>query len=437
MKISVFGLGYVGSVTSACLANAGHDVLGVDVNPHKVHCINAGESPIIEPGLKELIQKTHDRRGLRATTNYQTAILETDLSLICVGTPSLPNGSINLGILRLVIHQIGEVLKHKPAVHHIVVRSTILPGTLLKEVCPALEMNSAKKCGRDLMVSFNPEFLREGSAIHDFMNPPFLIVGTEHDRALTTLEKMYSFLASPIIKVDPSVAEMVKYACNLFHGLKITFANEIGAICNSVGIDAHKVMELLCQDTDLNLSSKYLKPGFAFGGSCLPKDLQAILHYCRQSDLEVPLIKAIGLSNQTQVDRCVEMVLQTQQKNVAVLGLSFKAGTDDLRESPAVKVVKRLIGEGLNVAIYDRNVTTANLIGSNKQYIEEKLPHVSSLLKDDLKKTIDESSLIIITYATDEFLGIRSFVNGNHKVIDLPGMFHDDPEIKERLIPFN
>ncbi len=383
------------------------------------------------------MQKTHGRTRLRATTDYESAILETDLSLICVGTPSLPTGGINLDTLNLVIHQIGEVLKHKPRVHHIVVRSTILPGTLRNEVCPALEKSSAKKCGRDLMVSFNPEFLREGSAIQDFMNPPFLIVGTEHDGALITLQKMYSFLAVPIIKVDPSVAEMVKYACNLFHGLKITFANEIGAICNHARIDALKVMELLCQDTDLNISRKYLKPGFAFGGSCLPKDLQAILHYCRQSDIEIPLIKAIGLSNQTQVDRCVDMVLETRQRNVAVLGLSFKAGTDDLRESPAVKVVKRLIGEGLNVAIYDRNITTAKLIGANKQYIEDKLPHVSALLKDDLRKTIDESSLIVVTHATDEFLRIRSYVNGSHKVIDLPGLFHDDPEMKERLIPFN
>jgi GDP-mannose 6-dehydrogenase len=417
MKISIFGLGYVGRQRAQGQLHERRD------------------SPIIEPDLQELIRKTRAAKTLRATLEYETAILETDLSVICVGTPSLPNGSINLDTLRLVIQQVGKVLKQKSTLHTVVVRSTILPGTFRNELCPALERSSAKKCGRDLMVSFNPEFLREGSAIRDFMNPPFIIVGSEHESAFAAVEQMYSFLSIPVIRVDPSVAEMVKYACNLFHGLKITFANEIGAVCNHAGIDPFRVMELLCQDTDLNISGKYLKPGFAFGGSCLPKDLQAILHYCRQNDVEVPLIRAIDTSNQTQIDRCVELVLATGQRNVTVLGLSFKAGTDDLRESPAVKVVKRLIGEGLNVAIYDRNIMTARLIGTNKQYIEEKLPHVSTLLKDDLKKTIDESTLIIITHATEEFRRIRSYVDSRHKVIDLPGLFRDDSEMKERIIP--
>lgn len=437
MRISVFGLGYVGCVTAACLADAGHDVVGVDVNNLKVDFINNGESPLIEPSLTNLLRKVVLEKKLCATNDFRKAVLETELSIICVGTPSQSNGSINLDVVRLVANQIGRVLKTKSDFHTVVVRSTVLPGTTEKEFIPIIEQCSGKTHGKGFGVCFNPEFLREGSAINDFINPPIIILGSECDYAFQSIEEMYSFLPIPIIKVSTRVSEMVKYASNIFHAMKISFANEIGMICNRNGIDSYSVMDLLCQDTVLNISTKYLKPGFAFGGSCLPKDLCAIIHRCRQDDMDIPLINSILQSNEHQIERCVKMILDTGLKNVAVLGLSFKSGTDDLRESSTVKLVKRLIGEGLEVSIYDRNVSIAKLLGSNRIYIEEKIPHISSLIKEDLRKIVEENRLILITYADHEFSLIKSYVNHRHKIMDIVGLFYGDTDIEKNIIPFN
>ncbi len=418
-SISIFGLGYVGSVSAACLADNGNHVIGVDVNPTKVEMIQEGYSPIIEEGLPELLKKGVSEGRLRATTNTRDAINNSEISLICVGTPSQPNGSLDLTYVERVCEEIGEALAAKPDYHTVVVRSTVLPGTTEELVIPVLERVSGKKANRDFGVCFNPEFLREGTSIKDFYDPPFTVIGCDDERTKETVAGVYSMLQAPVMLVPIKVAEMVKYVNNAFHALKVTFANEIGNICKQQGIDSHLVMNIFVQDKKLNLSPYYLKPGFAFGGSCLPKDLRAILHHSQRYDVNPAVLSAILGSNRRQIEIACDMVKRTGYKRVGVLGFSFKAGTDDLRESPVVELIEYLIGKGYQVQVYDKNVSLANLYGANRAYIEKEIPHIAMLMSDSLDAVLAESQVIVVGNNSPEFKDILAKVKDDQIVIDL------------------
>ncbi|HJQ70476.1 MAG TPA: UDP-glucose/GDP-mannose dehydrogenase family protein [Blastocatellia bacterium] len=430
MRLSIFGLGYVGCVSAACFASAGRDVIGVDVNQVKVDIINGGRTPIVEPGIDDLIREGVASGRLRATTSVEQAVHASDLSLVCVGTPGKQNGSLDLGYVSRVCQEIGEAIKTKPRPHVVVMRSTMLPGTVEETVVPALEASSGKRSGRDFKVAINPEFLREGTSINDFNNPPFTLIGADDEETAAVMRRLYSHIDAPVIVMGIKEAEMVKYACNCFHALKITFANEIGAICKAMGIDSHKVMDAFCKDTKLNLSAYYLKPGFAFGGSCLPKDLRAITYKAKQLDVEAVMLNSILVSNRLQVDRAVDMVLDTGRKRVGVLGLSFKSGTDDLRESPMVSLIERLIGKGLKLSIYDRDVELARLFGANKSYIEHEIPHISKLMRPDLHEVVESSEVLVIGKKDDAFHMLSDKLNNGRIVIDLVRMLEARQGIK-------
>lgn len=431
MKISVFGLGYVGCVSAACFAKEGHEVIGVDVNPLKVEIINSGRTPIVEPGIEELIRAAIKENRLRATSDAADAVAGSDLSLVCIGTPSNHNGSLDLTHIKSACRQIGEALAHVNRFHVVVMRSTMLPGTIEQTVIPALEVYSGKRAGRDFGVAINPEFLREGTSIHDFNNPPFTLIGADDEDTSGLLRRLYSRIEAPLVVTRVKEAEMVKYACNAFHALKVTFANEIGTISKALGVDSHKVMDVFCKDTKLNLSPYYLKPGFAFGGSCLPKDLRAITYKAKELDVEVPMLSSILASNRLQVERAVDAVLQTGRKTVGVLGLSFKSGTDDLRESPMVTLIETLLGKGLKLAIYDRDVELARLFGANKQYIEREIPHISNLMRPELNEVIDASEVIIIGKREDEFRALADKMNNGRVIIDLVRLFDAEENRKQ------
>lgn len=418
-KISVFGLGYVGSVTVACLADNGHHLIGVDVNPVKVELINQGQSPVIEEGMAELIRKGVDAGRIVATTDASHAVNHSELSIICVGTPSNPNGSLNLNFVRRVCEEIGRALAEKDDYHVVVARSTMLPGSTQEVVIPALEAASGKKAGRDFGVCFNPEFLREGSSIKDFYDPPYTVIGAEEQRAVDALVDLYSMLDAELMIAPFKVAEMVKYASNAFHALKVTFANEIGNICKEQGIDSHQVMGIFNLDRKLNISPAYLKPGFAFGGSCLPKDLRAILYHSRHFDLRVQVLESIIPSNKNQIDLAYQMIRRTNHKRVGVLGFSFKAGTDDLRESPMVELIERLIGKGYDIRVYDRNVSLANLQGANRAYIEQEIPHIASLMSEEVEEVIANSEVLVIGNSSDEFRQAVTQACADQIIIDL------------------
>ena len=425
MNVSIFGLGYVGCVSAACLARDGHKVIGVDINPIKVEIINEGLSPIVEPGIEDLIAAAVTNGNLSATSDSRKAVLESDLSMICVGTPGKSNGSLDLTFIKEACREVGEALASKDRYHIIVLRSTMLPGTMERTVLPALEVYSGKRAGRDFGVAVNPEFLREGSSIADFDNPPFTLIGADDEDAAGPLRKLYSRLTAPLIRIGVKEAEMVKYACNCFHAVKVTFANEIGNICKALGVDSHTVMDAFCKDTKLNLSPYYLKPGFAFGGSCLPKDLRAITHKAKEVDVEAPLLNAVLDSNRQQIERAVQMVLATGRKNIGVLGLSFKSGTDDLRESPMVTLIETLIGKGLKLAICDRDVELARVFGANREYIEREIPHISSLMKKEPEEVIEGAEVVIIGKNDAEFRRLKSRLNGGRVVIDLVRLLDD------------
>ncbi len=428
MKISIFGLGYVGSVSAACFARDGHEVIGVDVNPLKVEIINSGRSPIVEPELEQLITNAVREKLLRATTKPAEGIANSDVSLVCVGTPGNANGSLDLAHVKNVCREIGVALASHDRYHVVVMRSTMLPGTIEKEVIPALEVFSGKRAGKDFGVAINPEFLREGTSVHDFDNPPFTLIGADDERVSQLVGHLYSRLSAPVLTLGIKEAEMVKYACNCFHGLKVAFANEIGNICKALDIDSHRVMDVFCQDTKLNLSPYYLKPGFAFGGSCLPKDLRAITYKAKELDVNVPLLGSILLSNQHQIERAIELVLGTGKKNIGVLGLSFKQGTDDLRESPMVTLIERLIGKGLKLVIYDRDVELARVSGANKEFIEREIPHISSLMHGNLDEVLEKSEVLIIGKKENEFRDLATKVKPGCVVIDLVRMFENRAE---------
>jgi len=419
MRVSVFGLGYVGSVSAASFAAAGHEVVGVDVNADKVLAINEGRSPIVEPGLAELLQQGVDAKRLRATTSTADAVNATDLSLICVGTPSRRNGSLDLTYLVRVCEQIGEVIRDKPSYHVVVVRSTVLPGTTHTHVIPALEAASGKKYGEGFGVSVNPEFLREGTALKDFREPPLTLVGHNHAADAAPTKALYQNIDAPLVGTSIRVAEMTKYTSNAWHAVKVVFANEIGNLCKRVGVDSHEVMDIFCKDEKLNLSPYYLKPGFAFGGSCLPKDVRALQYRAKEVDLDVPLINSILGSNRLQVQQAVDRIVETGRKKVGLLGFSFKAGTDDLRESPMVILAEALLGKGFDLKIYDRSVSLARLVGANKQYIEEQIPHLSRHLSESIDEVIDQSEVIVVGNGSAEFPDAIERCRADQIVIDL------------------
>ena len=419
MKVSVFGLGYVGCVSAAAFADDGHEVVGVDVIPEKVAAVNAGRSPIVEPGLDELLQRGVASGRLRATSCTEDAVHATDLSLLCVGTPSRKNGSLDLTYLTRVCEEIGHVLKDKDAYHVVVVRSTVLPGTTHATVIPALEAASGKKYGEGFGVSVNPEFLREGTAIRDFRNPPLTMVGHNHAADAAPTKALYQNIDAPLFSASIRVAEMMKYTSNAWHAVKVVFANEIGNLCKRVGVDSHEVMDIFCQDDKLNLSSYYLKPGFAFGGSCLPKDVRALQYRAKEVDLEMPLLNSLLGSNRLQVQHAIDRVVETGKKKIGLLGFSFKAGTDDLRESPMVILAEALLGKGYQLCIYDKNVSLARLVGANKQYINEQIPHLSQHLCESVDEVIDTSEVIVVGNGAPEFSQAVTRCRPDQIVIDL------------------
>ncbi len=425
MKISIFGMGYVGTVSAACLANEGHEVIGVDPVPTKVDLINAGKAPIIEADIGELVAATVKAGRLRATSDQDQAIRETELSFVCVGTPSQVNGNLDLTYIRRVCEMIGKVLKNKSARHTVVIRSTILPGTMRAIVIPILEENSGKKAGVDFGVCNNPEFLREGSAVKDFYSPPKTVFG-ESDRASgDLLAGLYSKLDAPLIRTDLETAEMVKYVDNSWHALKIGFANEIGNLCKALSIDAHEVMKIFCQDKKLNISPAYLLPGFAFGGSCLPKDLRALAYKAKTHDLELPIMNSILPSNELQVARGLQLILETGHKRVGILGFSFKAGTDDLRESPMIEVIERLIGKGYDLRIFDKNVNLASLVGANKDFILNHIPHISRLMVNGIDGVLNHAETIVIGNKDPDFQNVLGRLKDGQRLVDFVRITND------------
>jgi len=419
MKVSVFGLGYVGSVSAASFAADGHEVVGVDINKQKVATVNRGRSPIVEPGLDDLLARAVAEKQLRATTDTAKAVCDTEVSLICVGTPSRRNGSLDLTYLTRVCEEIGAALRDKPTYHVVVVRSTVLPGTTHQVVIPAIERESGKRYGEGFGVSVNPEFLREGSALTDFRKPPLTLVGHNHAADASGTIALYQAIDAPLVSTSIRVAEMMKYTSNAWHALKVCFANEIGNLCKRVGVDSHEVMDIFCRDEKLNLSAYYLRPGFAFGGSCLPKDVRALQYRAKELDVEMPVIQSILPSNRLQIQRAFDEVIETGKKKIGLLGFSFKAGTDDLRESPIVILAEALLGKGLQLRIYDRNVSLARLVGSNKQYIEEQIPHLSSLLCDSVDDVIDQSEVLVVGNRAPEFPQALARCRAGQIVIDL------------------
>ena len=419
MKVSVFGLGYVGCVSASSFAGDGHEVVGVDVNADKVSAINEGRSPIVEPGLDVLLSRCMSEGRLRATTDTADAVHDSDVSLLCVGTPSRKNGSLDLSYLKGVSEKVGTALKDKSSYHVVVVRSTVLPGTTHDVVIPALERASGKKYGEGFGVSVNPEFLREGTALKDFRKPPLTLVGHNHAADASGTIALYQAIDAPLISTSIRVAEMMKYTSNTWHALKVVFANEIGNVCKKLDIDSHEVMDIFCRDEKLNLSSYYLKPGFAFGGSCLPKDVRALQYRAKELDVELPLISQILPSNKAQIQNALEQVLETGKKTVGLLGFSFKAGTDDLRESPIVILAEALLGKGVSLKIYDKNVSLAKLVGANKEYIENQIPHLSSLLCNTIDEVIAGSELIVVGNQAPEFSEALTQCRADQIILDL------------------
>lgn len=426
MKISVFGMGYVGCVTAAALSCRGNVVVGVDVNQAKVDSLNRAIAPVLEPGLSEIIKQSVDNGALRAVINGAQAVNDTDLSLVCVGTPARKNGSFDYSHLLSAITEVGEGLKRKTAHHIVAIRSTVLPGTTEAMLIPELEKSSGKKVGRDFSVHTNPEFLRESSALYDFDNPPFVVIGNAAGCDGEPLGSLYAG-TGPIHYTSIKTAEMLKYVCNTYHALKITFANEIGSICKTLGVDSYEVMDLFCRDTKLNISPAYLKPGFAYGGSCLPKDLRALNYQAQTLDLRVPLLGAVNLSNQVQIQRAIDFVVDSGAKQIGLLGLTFKAGTDDLRESPLVMLCEALIGKGMNVRIYDPNLVLDKLVGANKTYLEEQLPHVSRLLCNSFDELVAGSELVILGNRYDQLRGALRAHVGKSQILDLVRCFDKPP----------
>lgn len=427
-RVSVFGLGYVGCVSAACLARQGHDVLGVDVSAAKVDMIRSGRSTILEEGIADLVAESVGSGRLRGTTNVQEAVDATDLSFVCVGTPSMPNGGLDLQYVERVCTNIGKALRGRTRPHTVVIRSTVLPGTIHELAGPALREAAG---GAPVTIAANPEFLREGTSIRDFFNPPFTLIGADEPETFGRVRALYEGIEAPVHEVPVPVAEMVKYACNAFHGMKVAFANEIGTVAKAMGIDSHAVMQVFCEDHKLNISPAYLKPGFAFGGSCLPKDLRALTYRARQLDVDVPLLAATLESNRLHIERAIGMVLDAHPRHVGVLGLSFKPGTDDLRESPLVTVIERLIGKGVPITVYDRDVSESQVFGANRAYVEREIPHIWHVMNGSLEAVLAESDVIVVGKPSSEYADLAERPGRHFRVIDfarLAGAEHGQPD---------
>ena len=419
MNISIIGLGYVGVVCSACFAKEGHNIIGVDIDKNKVELINSKKSPIIEKDLDELIKSGVESKKLKAVSNTTEAILQSEISIICVGTPSKENGDIDLKYIKSAAQEIATALKQKNSFHIVSMRSTVMPGTGENIVIPTIEKFSGKKLGLDFGYISNPEFLRESSAIYDFYNPPKTVIGYSDEKSRDIFKSLYSFLSAPLFTTDIKVAEMIKYADNSWHATKVTFANEIGLISKELGIDSHKVMDIFCADRKLNISTYYLKPGFAFGGSCLPKDVRAINHKAKSLDLDTKLLNSLLLSNNYQIERVFDRLIKPlKSRKIAIAGISFKADTDDLRESPMLKLAELLIGKGYLVNIYDKNISQSKQNPSNKYFLENDLWHINQRLKDSLDLALKDRDIIIIGNKDQEFTDIPKKYADKH-IVDL------------------
>ncbi len=418
MKVSVFGLGYVGCVSAACLAELGHSVVGVDVNPTKVDLVGQGIAPVVEERIGELTERAVRDGRLRATTDVAAAVAETEISLVCVGTPSAPNGSLSTVYLERVAEEIGAALAGKVGWHTVVFRSTMLPGTCTSLLLPILEKAAGRVAGVDFGVAVNPEFLREGSSVRDFFDPPKTVIGETDHAAGDAVAALYEGLPGEVFRVPIAVAEMTKYADNSFHALKASFANEIGAICRALGVDSHLVTNIFLSDHKLNISPAYLRPGFAFGGSCLPKDVRGLVYAARRADVSVPLLSSVLPSNEDHLKRALELILATGCRRIGLFGLSFKAGTDDLRESPLVELAERLIGKGYDLRIYDAHVTLSRLIGANRDYIQSRLPHLGELLSDSAAAVLEHADVCVVGCVEPAVLAAISAA-GDRPIIDL------------------
>lgn len=429
MKLGIFGLGYVGAVSAGCFCKLGHEVIGVDVQAVKREKIMEGRSPVIEPGLDEIVSDAVKAGRLRVTADVEEAVLGTDVSMICVGTPSRRDGSLNLGYVRRVCEQIGSALRNHDGYHVVTIRSTMLPGAAEEVAIATLEETSRRKSGKDFGFCVNPEFLREGSAVADFFSPPKTVIGADDEKSAQVLVQLYEKIDASIFVTSLPVAAAIKYAANAFHALKVVFGNEIGVLCRSVGIDSHQVMEVFCADTKLNISPVYLKPGFAFGGSCLPKDLRALLDLTRRTNVRLPMLESLLPSNEAHIRRLVDEVLEYGKKRIGVLGLAFKAGTDDLRESPIVNVVEALIGKGYDLRIYDRNVSLAAIVGANRDYILNEIPHISSLLANDPQAVVAHADIVILANADSDFRRLMQEQGQDKIVFDLVRLFSNDEPV--------
>jgi GDP-mannose 6-dehydrogenase len=420
MKVSIFGLGYVGAVSLACLARDGHDVIGVDIDPAKLDLIRDGRSPVVEEGMVELMAQVASSGKVKVTTDARQAVLDSELSLVCVGTPSASNGSQDQGAVLRLANEIGQAIGTKAEPHVVVFRSTLVPGTVETVLRPLIEAASGKRDGEGFFLCFQPEFLREGSSIRDYDKPPFTVVGANHPRPIERLRALFGGLPCKFIETSVRSAEMMKYCCNNFHALKITFANETARLCNALGIDAFEVMDLLCQDTQLNISRAYLRPGFAFGGSCLPKDLRATMYLAKIHDVEIPMLEAVLESNREHLGLALETILATGKRRVGFIGLSFKTGTDDLRESPLVTLAEQLIGKGLELLIYDPEVQLSQLLGANRRYIETHLPHIGKLLRAELVDVVRPSDVLVVGLSSAEISrGLVQLCEPGQIVLDL------------------
>ena len=420
MDVSIFGLGYVGAVSLACLARDGHHVIGVDIDKAKLDLIAAGNTPVVEEGMVDLVANVAASGRVRVTTDAMEAVRDSEISLICVGTPSAQNGSQDLSAIVGLAHDIGRAMKDKPEPHVFVFRSTIAPGTVEDLIRPIVEREAGKKDGVGLHLCFQPEFLREGTSIRDYDKPPFTIVGASHPYPVEKLRSLFGHLPCTFHMTTVRSAEMVKLCCNNFHALKITFANEMARLCSAFAVDPFEVMDLLCKDTQLNISKAYLKPGHAFGGSCLPKDLRATLYLAKQRDVELPMLANVLASNRLHVERAIDMVLATGKRRIGLIGLSFKTGTDDLRESPTVSLAEQLIGKGMSLLVYDPEVHLSRLLGANKRFIERHVPHIGSLIRADIGEVVAESDVLIVSFSDAQLLErLRTSARSDQIVIDL------------------
>ncbi|MEL7367491.1 MAG: nucleotide sugar dehydrogenase [Myxococcota bacterium] len=422
MRISVFGLGYVGAVSAGCLARDGHQVIGCDIDPHKLALIEKGQSPVVERGMPALIASAVDSGRLTVTDDAQVALAGSELSLLCVGTPSDKTGAQDLSAVRRLAEQLGQALRNEDRFHGFVMRSTVAPGTTQNLLESTLAAQSERRPNEDFAVAFQPEFLREGSSIQDYDQPPYTVIGTNDARLEAMLKQLYGHLAAPLHTTDIRTAEMLKMVANAFHALKITFANEVGRLGQALDVDARAVMGLICEDRQLNISPAYLRPGFAFGGSCLPKDVRALESLARSHAADIPMLQAVLPSNRTHIDHTVDLVLETGRRRAGLFGLSFKSGTDDLRESPMVTLTERLLGKGLDLKIYDKEVNVARLIGANRRYIEESIPHIASLMCDAPKDVVDHADVLIVGRSDPALIQtIRTSHRADQIIIDLVG----------------